>query len=108
MTSNFEVNHVLNNVDYSDILKDINIVTNTVEIADSDFDSQFLSELISVLGSATVEDAMMSGAENRINIPTKSPSHAQSEDRKKEVFHFRHSSMESPRVSKLLKCSFIH
>ncbi|EAY02367.1 AGC family protein kinase [Trichomonas vaginalis G3] len=62
-TSNFEVKHILNMTDDSDIIEDIRLGTDMLEIAEGNFDSQFISKSMSVLKDATIEEAALVGGE---------------------------------------------
>ena len=70
-TSNFEAKGILHEESDKDILEDIEIGTDTVEIADGDFDSQFVAKSTSVLKTTTFEEAKESGDVVQIDIPTK-------------------------------------
>ena len=104
-TSNFEAKHILNDVDDSDIIEDIILGTNTVEIADGDFDSRFVSKSITTLGKTTVEDAMQLAPEDQINIPVKprNPVLTAKKNKRASQLYRRQSSAETPHVSLNIK-----
>ena len=102
-TSNFEAKHVLNAVDDSDILEDIQLGTDTVEIADCDFDSRFVSKSITTLGKTTVEDAMQIAPEHQIFIPRRNPTFIQKKKPRLASIHHRQNSAEIPHVPLIIK-----